>query len=274
MQSPIFMRKGVGYRRVSSRSQADNFSLRSQDDDIRYHSENEGILFDRMFTDIGSGLSTKQRPQFLQLREYALDPANGITDVIFWDLDRFTRNIEEFFIYTKELIKAGITLHLATDGEKYDYNSEEKWHQRLIAAQAESKRISKRTKRGQRKATASGRHIGQPPWGYKLVRVMDELNEKGERVECGRLEPDPEMWHHCLKLWELAENGSTPMQIVKYMHQHNVPPPRGGSWTDAAVRYILKNRKYHGQLFRGINPQSRLPEPKDNTPPTIVEDSH
>ena len=82
MQSPIFMRKGVGYRRVSSRSQADNFSLRSQDDDIRYHSENEGILLDRMFTDIGSGLSTKQRPQFLQMREYALDPANGITDVI------------------------------------------------------------------------------------------------------------------------------------------------------------------------------------------------
>jgi DNA invertase Pin-like site-specific DNA recombinase len=74
---------------------------------------------------VGSGLSTKQRPEFLHLREYALDPANGIKHIVFNDLDRFIRNIEEFFIYTKDLLRAGITLHLALDNEKFDYNSEE-----------------------------------------------------------------------------------------------------------------------------------------------------
>ena len=132
MQSPIMqpvtLGKALGYLRVSGKSQADNFSLRSQDEDVRDYCEHEGMPLDLMFTDVGSGLSTKQRPKFLQAREYALNPANGIKHFVFWDLDRFTRNIEEFFIYTKDLIQAGITLHLALEGEKFDYNSEEKWY--------------------------------------------------------------------------------------------------------------------------------------------------
>ena len=283
MQSPN-VRKAVGYRRVSSRSQADNFSLRSQDRDIREYCEQETMLLILMFTDVGSGLSAKHREGFLQLHGHVLDPANGITDVVFWDLDRFTRNIEEFFLYTKELINKGITLHLAVDGEKYDYNSEERWHGRLIAAQAESKRISRRTKRGQREATELGHHIGKPPWGYRLVHDSDDPNEEGERsddpnekrrrIECGRLEPDPEKWDDCLKFWELASKDWTPMQIARYMNQHDIPAPNGGEWTDGAARYIMKNRTYHGRGYRGVNPQSRLPGPKENAPPIIVEDSH
>ena len=270
----IMTRIAVGYRRVSGKSQADNFSLRSQDEDIQDYCEHEGLYLDIMFTDVGSGLSIKQRPQFPKMREYALDKKTRITDVVFWDLDRFTRNIEDFFTYTKDLIKAGITLHLAVEGEKYDYNSEEKWHQRLIAAQAESKRISKRTKRGQRAATKMGLHIGKPPWGYKLIHDSDELNDKGDPIICGRLVPDPALWPHVLKFWEMSTNGSTAMQLARYLNQHNVPSPSRGPWTDGTVRYIQKNEKYCGQLFRGKNPQSRLPGPKENAPATVVENSH
>ena len=198
---------------MSGKSQADNFSLRSQDEDIRDYAEHEGLPFDTMFTDVGSGLSTKQRPKFLNMGEYALDRKNSIIDVVFHDLDRFTRNIAEFFIYIKDLIKAGITLHLAVDGEKYDYHSEEKWHQRLIAAQAESKRISRRTKRGQRTATRMGLHIGKPPWGYMLVHDSDEVNDKGEPIACGRLVPDPELWDHVVKLFSMSTDGSTAMRL-------------------------------------------------------------
>ena len=256
MESPN-VRKAVGYRRVSSRSQADNFSLRSQDRDIRNYCEQEAILFVLMFTDVGSGLSAKHRHELHQLFAYVLDPANGITDVVFWDLDRFTRNIEEFFLYTKELINKGITLHLAVDGEKYEYNSDERWHGRIIAAQAESKRISRRTKKGQREATKLGHHIGKPPWGYRLVHdsddpneegeTSDDLNEKGKRIVCGRLEPDPEKWDDCLKFWELASKDWTPMRITRYINQHNIKAPNGGEWTDGAARYIMKNRVYHGR---------------------------
>ena len=222
----------------------------------------------------GADSPPSNAPNSSRMRQYALDKKNGVTDVVFWDLDRFTRNIEDFFTYTKDLITAGITLHLAVEGEKYDYHSEEKWHQRLIAAQAESKRISKRTKRGQRTATRMGLHIGKSPWGYLLVHDSDEVNERGEPLKCGRLEPDPDLWPHVLKFWEMSVNGSTAMQITKHFNRHNVPSPNGGPWTDGAARYIQKNEKYTGRLFRGKEPHSRLPGPKDNAPPTIVEDCH
>ena len=268
------LRQAVGYRRVSGKSQKDNFSLDSQAQDIRDYAEAEGIPFGTMFTDVGSGLSIKQRPEFQRMISNTLDGSEGNTDIVFWDLDRFTRNIEQFFTFTKPLLLANITLHLALDGEKFDYNSEERWYQRLIAAQAESKKISRRTKRGQRTATREGRHVGQPPWGYWLVYDTEEKNEKGEPMTCGRLAPDPETWEHCLMLWRLAEDGLTPMRIARHMNQQGIPSPSGGVWTDGCVRYILKNNKYHGQLFRGVNPQSRLPGPKEDAPAIIVDNAH
>jgi site-specific DNA recombinase len=271
---PVMKRKAIGYRRVSSKSQADNFSLESQEDDILDYCDHEGFTFDRMFTDVGSGLSEKGRPQYLEMREYALDKSNGASDLVFWDLDRFTRNIQHFFTDTEKLLNAGINLHLASESEEYNYHTQEKWHARVLAAQAESRRIAKRTKRGQRKATEEGRHIGKAPWGYILVYESDELDEKGNPVSCGRLEPDPELWPHVLKLWDMAKDSLTPMKIAKYNNDHNVPSPSGQPWTDGTVRYILKNEKYYGKLFRGVKPQTRLPGPKENAPAIILEDSH
>ena len=261
MQSTT-LRRAVGYRRVSSKSQKDNFSLGSQSQDIRDYTETEGMAFGDMFTDVGSGLSINQRPEFLRMIDHALNEGNEVTDIVFWDLDRFTRNIEQFFVFTKPLLQANITLHLALESEKFDYSSEDRWYQRLIAAQAESKRISRRTRRGQRTATREGRHIGPPPWGYRLVYDTDEKDEKGEPVTCGRLAPDPETWEHCLMLWRMAEEGHTPIQITRQMNQQGIPSPRGGTWTDGGVRYILKNNKYYGQLFPGSEPALQAPGPQ------------
>ena len=174
-------RKGLGYRRVSGRSQKDNFSLKGQGDDIGDYYAGKGIPLADMFTDVGSGLSIKQRPEFVRMIGHALDERTGITDIAFWDLDRFTRNIEQFFTYTKPLLEADIRLHLVLDDEEFDYDSSDRWHQKLVDAQKESKRISRRTKRGQRAATMEGRHIGKPPWGFALEHDTDERDAEGSR---------------------------------------------------------------------------------------------
>ena len=77
------------------------------------------------------------------------------------------------------MVKAGITLHSVIDDEEYDYNSEEKWTDKAVSAQKESKRISRRTKEGQRIATDLGYHIGPVPWGYMLEHETEELDESG-----------------------------------------------------------------------------------------------
>ena len=267
-------RKGIGYRRVSGNTQKDKYSLAGQGDEITDHFERKGILLDKMFTDVGSGLSIKQRPEFVKMIEYTLDKSNEITDIAFWDLDRFTRNIEEFFKYTTPLLEAGIHLHLVADDEEFDYRSADRWYQKLIEAQKESKRISKRTKMGQRGATKDGRHIGKPPWGYTLRHDTDEKDAEGLPVLCGRLVPNPAIWEDCLLFWRLAEEGLSSMRIAGKMNQLSIPAPGGSDWTDGAARTVIKNRKYFGLHFIGLNPKSRIPGPKENARPILIENNH
>ena len=247
-------RKAVRYRRVSGKSQKDNFSLRNQDVRCARYCDAKGLPIDREFTDVGSGLSIKHRPNFCTMCEYALDPENGITDVVFNDLDRFARNFREFFDYADRMVKAGITLHSAIDDEEYDYNSEEKWTDKAVNAQKESKKISRRVKEGQRTATELGYHIGVPPWGYMLEYETDELDEDGYHAICGKLVPDPVLWPYVLEFWRLAVELTTPMRVAQYMRLNNVPSPSGKPWTEEAARRLMKNPKFCGRLFRGINP--------------------
>ena len=240
-----------------------------------------------MWVDIGSGLSTKSRPDFLDMLEYCLDPANGVTDVVFWDLDRFTRNIEEFFTYTKGLIDAGITLHIALDGEKYDYQSAERWHQRLVKRPG---RIQENVQTCQARPATShraGLPRGTPTLGLQAPsmnrtrktspknceRSIAPTAKEGSSNAAGWV-PDPDKWDDVVRFWDQVTQGHTPMRVAIYMNLHNIPAPKGGQWTDETVRRVIRNPKYYGKLFRGVKPQSRIPGPKENAPPIIVEDNH
>ena len=267
-------RKAVRYRRISGKSQKDNFSLRNQDVRSARYCDSKNLPVDKIFTDVGSGLSVKGRPGFLEMFDYVLDKRNGVTDVVFNDIDRFARNYREFFDYIDRMVKAGITVHSAIDDEEYNYASEEKWTDRAVAAQKESKRISIRTKEGQRTATELGYHIGRPPWGYMLEHETDELDEEGYHTICGKLVPDPDLWPHVLEFWRMAEEGTIPMSLARHMRLLGVPSPRGQGWTADTVRGIMKNRKYFGLLFRGENPQSRIPGPQEDASPIFRKNNH
>ena len=261
-------RLAVIYDRISGQPQAKNFSFASQEGDCSAYCQRESLTILRIFQDVGSGLAAKHRSGFLEMFEFALDKSNRVTDVVFPDIDRYTRNTQQFFEFTNRLVDAGITLHSARDDEKYDLSSEYSWHMKAVAAQAESRKISRRTKKGQRTATEQGRQIGPPPWGYKIH------HDPGEEDKCGWLIPDPELWPHVLKLWEMAAERRTPMPIATYFNQQSITGPGGGIWTDENVLYILKNRKYSGAQFRGDHPGSRLPGLQDETPVTITENAH
>lgn len=269
-----YTRKAVVYRRVSGKSQKDNFSLRNQDVRSDRYCQRKGLPVDKIFTDVGSGLSAKERANFIALVEYVLDEINRITDVVFNDIDRFARNYREFFVYTDQMVKAGITLHSVIDDEEYNYDSEEKWTDKAVAAQKESKRISKRVKEGQRTATELGYHIGPTPWGYMLEHESDERDETGYHATAGKLVPDPSLWPHVLEFWRLAVDGMTPMRLAQHMRMNNVPPPRDKPWTDDTARKIMQNARFRGAGFRGVKPQSRIPGPQENAPPIIVENAH
>ena len=256
------------YIRVSTKKQAEKHSLDKQKADCLAYARKRGIIVVFVYTDVGSGLSLKHRPGFVEMCDRALDKNNGVTDVIFWDLDRFTRRNRHFYEYSEDLVDAGVTLHLASEEEEYNHNTAISWQQRMQAAEIESRKIAKRTKSGQAEATEKGLHIGPPPWGYLLK------HEEGEEEICGRLVPDPDLWPHVLRLWRMSAEGYVPQTIAYTYDQEGIPPPGPAGWNDDAVRYILKNEKYKGNLFRGKERKSRLPGPKDHSPPAVSIGAH
>ena len=262
-------RRAVVYARVSGREQDDKLSIEGQLYDCQRYAERVGLRIVRSFQDVGSGLSTKQRPEFERMVKYVLDRTNGVTDVIFFDLGRFTRRNLHFYEYTEKLEEGGISLHSAVEGRKYDQDSALSWKVKAIFNEDQSRSTSYHTKRGQRAATRNGYYIGiKAPWGYEryYITVGKEQHAK--------LRPHPEEWPHCLKLWAMASNGFTPLDITKDFNSQGIPGPSGSRWKDDTVRYILKNEHYTGRTYRGKTPVSRLPGPHEPQETTFGEDAH
>ena len=229
------VRRAASYVRVSGRGQDDVLSFESQLDEIRRYLKREDLRLDKQFQDVGSGLTTEERPEFERMVAYVLNPANGITDVIFYDLSRFTRRNRHYYEYTEDLEDAGINLHSVVEGRKYGQGADLMWKFKSLTNEDYSRSISFHTKRGQKGAVRNGYYIGpKPPWGYEKYKVTVG---KKEHI---KLRPNPDEWQHCLKLWEMAVGGHTPMNITKEFNHQGIPSPSGGPWTDDAVRYILR----------------------------------
>ena len=263
------VRKAVSYARVSSRGQEDKLSIKTQFEDNGHYAVRTGLHVVKQFQDVGSGLSTKERPEFKGMVEYVLDTASGITDVIFYDLDRFTRRNRDFYEYTEKLEEAGISLHSVAEGRTYSQDSALTWKFKAIINEDYSRSTSTHTKRGQRGAVRNGYYIGpKAPWGYEkyYVTVGKEQHAK--------LQPNRSEWEDCLNLWKMAVGGRTPMEITKEFNARGIPSPIGGPWTDDAVRYILRNPHYKGETVRGLRLKSKLPGPPATGEVAVGENAH
>ena len=253
-------KKAVDYARVSSRPQ-DKMSLETQHEENRAYAARNNLRIVRSFEDVGSGLSTKQRPQFLEMVEYVLDKRNGITEVIFFDLDRFTRRNRHFYIYTEDLEQAGIYLHNVAENQVYSSNSALSWQVKSWVNEGNSRSNSFHTKRGQRGAVRAGAYIGtKAPYGYQIYYKVVQ----GQRQT--RLEPNPDEWPHLLKIIEMGLANRSPLTITRYVNLLGIPGPTGGPWTEDAIRFILQNEHNTGYTFRGKRPKSRLPGRSEDLP--------
>ena len=265
LKPPSGQKKGVDYGRVSSKPQ-DKMSLESQHDENRAYAVKNNIRIVRSFEDVGTGLSTKRRPQFLEMVEYVLDKRNGITEVIFFDLDRFTRRNRDFYIYTEDLENGGIYLHSVAADQVYSRNSAQTWQAQAANNEGTSRSTSFHTKRGQRWAIRKGYFIGKKaPYGYRVYHVTVK-DANGEDQKHPKLEPHPEEWPHLLTILGMGLNNDSPLTITRYLNDHNIPGPTGKRWTEDTVRFILHNLHNTGYTCRGMRPRTILPGRPDELP--------
>lgn len=167
------------YSRVSTEKETQAASLHNMTDDFRdYIERHKNWTFVKAFIDDGkSGLTTKKRKDFLNL--LAAGAAGEYDLLVTGEISRFGRNTMEGLQNIQYLKDKGIpVIFLYDDLNTYDTDCDIQIQQKLVDAENESRKISKRVKRGHQKSIQKGHVLGCRMWGYKKVNCKLEIDEK------------------------------------------------------------------------------------------------
>lgn len=232
-QQPKLLRVAA-YARVSSDS-TDQLNSLSVQVDYYTHliQENPNWDFAGIYADEGiTGTSTKHREQFNRLLD---DCRAGLIDrVLVKSASRFARNTADALASVREMKSLGVTVAF----EKENFDTETSNGEMILSmicsvAQEESLSISKNMKWGIRKRMQDGKYLnGMSPFGYK--KQDSQLIPTEREAKTVRY------------IYSSFLAGVGTVQIADELNRRY--PKENGRWYVSAVRRILMNEKYIGDV--------------------------
>lgn len=228
----------AAYVRVSSDSedQLNSFStqLKYYNDLIRQNEE--WVLVD-VYADEGiTGTSMKKRDDFNRM---IIDCEKGkIKRILTKSISRFCRNTLDCLTTVRKLRDLGVSVYFEKEGIDTKIMSDE-----LILtamsdfAQHESLSTSKNLRTANQMRMSQGTYkIGHIPYGYSLT-------------EDGELEPHPQESEVVKRIYRQFLCGEGYERISKSLNEDGIIPPSGKQrWQTSAIRYILLNERYTGDV--------------------------
>lgn len=193
-----------------------------------------------IFADDGiSATSSKKRPEFQKMLRKC---KQGKIDLILTkSVSRFARNTLDCIGITRQLRELGVAVYF----EKENINTLEMESEFVLTimgslAQAESESISKNVAMGKRQAMQSGKV------NFQYSRIYGY--ERGEDDQPHIIREQAEVIRRIFN-WYLS--GASVIDIAQRLNEEMTPTPTGKSnWTDAAIRGLLKNEKYCGDVLQ------------------------
>ena len=174
------------------------------------------------------------------------------------DLDRLNRSQSDIAMIFSLAEYHGVEIRTVFDGGRIN-----DLHVGMKGAMSalELKKISERTRRGQRGSVKAGRVAGGLAYGY----AVDPWNAKGE-IEPGHRRIVPEQAEIVRRIYCDYLDGKSPNRIVHELNRQGVPGPRGGRWNASTVtghwgrmNGILQNPIYKGVFLWNCNNWDRHP---------------
>ena len=171
------MKKAVLYVRVSSKEQAEGYSLDAQNDLLNAYADKKGFEVDRTFEDhesAGKGFKKTGRRNFQIMLKY-LKENPDIQDVLVEKTDRLYRNLPDWI----KLDELNVNVHLIKEVRvlSTDSSSHEKLQHGFAVLMAKHylENLSEEVKKGLQKKAESGEPPGGAiPYGYR--RDKDKKN--------------------------------------------------------------------------------------------------
>ena len=224
-----------------------------------------GLDVIKPFYEVASGLDASKRPTLLEVMEFVLDPANGISPVVFPDLPRFSRSKSDPQTDLKLLDENDIIIHSAVDGTTSDDDNELFWDVSFLFNHEYSKTISRLTIGGQSQSVRNGNDISSVvTYGYEKYYVVEKAKEGKDGKEVARRRPrwrpHPEHAAVVLLIFMMRDQKYLPMAICNHLNGLKIPAPRGGLWTTKTIINILRNLAYIGYSQVGKKSRSAFPK--------------
>lgn len=225
------------YTRVSTAGQAEGFSLVTQLELCEIKARELGPTTILHLEDTHTGVELA-RPAMDRLREHVRQ--RDVDWIVAYDPDRFSRNLSDLLIVTREIDAAGIGLQFVNFDWKNTPQGTLFLQLRGAIAQFEHALIKERTIRGKRKKAALGKlRTHAPTYGYRFNRDRDEL------------EIDPETAPVVRRIFDLyTACGLSSYQIAGQLERAGFLPPRGPVWRASSICRMLRNETYAGRLRR------------------------
>ena len=230
----------AAYCRVSTKEED---QLNSYEAQKNYYTdkimENKSWTIADIFADEGiTGTSAKKRADFMRMMKWC---KQGKIDLILTkSVSRFARNTVDCLNYVRMLKAQGIAVYF----EKENINSMDESTELMLTmmgafAQAESESISGNIQSGKRYAMQRG----EVTIHYHNLYAYEKGPDDKPRAIPEQAEVVKEIYAHYLR------GDSLPM-ICRYLEAQHIPNIRGGTtWGRSAVRGILSNEKYVGDVL-------------------------
>ena len=247
------------YARVSSDKQDVDLSVSAQMRALRDYAEKNGYMVAREYIDEAESGRIADRPQFRKMLDDATKPSAPFQEILVWKFSRFTRKREHAVAFKSMLRRKGVKVVSIT--EHADDSPTGKLMEAIIESVDEfySENLAQDVTRGMREAASRGFWIGTyAPYGYRKVYVQDGAKQRP------KLEPDPPADAVVKRIFDLALQGKSSLDITKILNSEGIASPRGKQWLKSTVHTMLNNEAYTGAVVWGVNA-------KDGAPPVRVE---
>ncbi|MCT4618935.1 MAG: recombinase family protein [Marinisporobacter sp.] len=241
------------YVRVSTDMEAQKSSIAHQKSYFEKYIENREWELYKIYQDIESGRSIKNRDGLQELMEDGRK--NKFDMVLTKSISRFARNTLEGLILIRELKSEKIrfmTIEDGFDSEEYD---EFMFTLLLSIAQKESEKMSERIKFGKLCRAKKGYYNGSNvPYGYKRIDKYHIVPAENVTLYVIR------------KIFSMYLQGNGLYKIAKELNNQGYPTPsqvagkRNSTpiWHQSSIRKMLSNRFYVGDLVQNKNNQERI----------------
>jgi site-specific DNA recombinase len=237
------MRRVALYVRVSTKGQDEkNLSIPAQIKELTKVAAARGWTIVGIYRDGGKSAKSDNRPEFQRMIR---DAKKGEFDkILVWSFSRFARNRNDSVVYKTLLRKKGVDVVSAT------MDIEDSPVGRMLEGIIEiidefySNNLAADTFRGMCENAERGFvNGGMAPYGYLKKKIMD-----GE-VSRNKLEPDPTASPVVKRIYRLADEGMGCKEIAKLLNKEDYVTASGVPWTKTAVRYLLANEVYMGDIL-------------------------